>query len=909
MMFSRQAITIINTPQRSPTVPGVFTKTSFLTGLQVDGTIISEVGDPELVPTWFGSVAGYSLRKSRIKPKTRPFTPYGGIQTFSGLSSPVVEVIPLPSVGSRVVLTPRLAPLLNSFLSKTYSWRSDMTVILHIPVPLGMSVLMRVYCPEIDASTKTRGIIWKPGSCQTLALHVGWDVDVPIIRRNEARKGCNGLTLAVETTEDNSSDQASTPYSMIVWWFPHNIEGYGWNEPGSSGVTAPESWQFQPVDPPPTESSIPIWGEEQMMEDSNTEVTPGGLGDAAEPGSSLVGTPSLEEPTSTEATIPKEIGQPAEHKAPKVPDQTSSLNQKWHKLTSLTFAFENEVGTFKEVRVIPSTISGKGEGLFRPFRRNVFCAPSRKGDQLRGLEFKIVSNRAPSFAGVIQVRTVTTSRFSSGDVYYHTVGGEPTIFSDYGHPFVAESNSGSDQRAIISPWRKASTWSSSFDVRLLCLNYIQERTSLTITIFVRPGGMRFSVPIKPKARPNAGSQAIMDGMRASIDRISQALFRLHQEDEEPIQAQEQMMEDPATEGESAEIAPTGTSSGYAGLAEPIPVNAEDSGDLSQDIYWVRIGDVLLQENTPTGVTLRLPAVIDVNGAGDENTITERFSRFTDITPTRQGLYGPVAGKWAVKLRPPANMTFDIESVCLPPELNEEAATRIFGLDSILSIAGSAINSLGGSLLGGAINTVGNALGGIIGGPVGGIVSNVLGGVLGGGTSSQEATTSETTPAPEKDAQLITGDINFSRFLEFFKSFDGSEDNEPAWPTLLLNLVNLLGSVALRADGIPATVYIRMDSVQCTRAAWERLNDLPAPKALHLSLPVDLEGFGIFMQDCGRSRKPQAAKLIRQCFTVLTSRRLDRTFRYDLTRLNQEPEASQDALAAVFTRLSRVNIRV
>jgi hypothetical protein len=251
----------------------------------------------------------------------------------------------------------------------------------------------------------------------------------------------------------------------------------------------------------------------------------------------------------------------------------------------------------------------------------------------------------------------------------------------------------------------------------------------------------------------------------------------------------------------------------------------------------------------------------LDGAGGENPVTERFSRFVDHAPTRQGMYGPVMGKYFIKLRPPAHITADLQHVAVPGDMSTEVAIRFFGLDSILSLAGGALSSVGGSLLSGAIDTVGNFIG------------DTLGGLF--GTSSQGQSQPNPTPAPEAAAPALSGDLPFSRFLEFMKSFDGAPDMDLKTIQLLMKFVNFIGtdSNARAIESIPASLYLQLDSVESTRSTYARTVDIPDTVTLRSEIPLDAHGLLDVMEAALVSNTERGDAIYRKCLSFVVKRGL------------------------------------
>lgn len=838
------------------------------------------------VKTWFGSTPGFVLRKSQISPKTRPYTPWGSLLMPDGLGCHYSGILNIPAAGTSLYIHPSMHIELSSMIERYQCVRADVTYIINAPMPLGASLLLEMMAPEIDASTQTRSVRWKPGTLPCVAATIGWDSDVPIIRKSTAsRKGHPGLSLQLSCVEDNSVDTVHKPLQAQIWIYVHNVECFGRKEQGDGSGKVPEVFVFKPLTPPAPEAYLELTDEESNDEEDSiyyAQADDGGSANAAPTvgeghavGEPTPGVSDIPEPASTDEIKVLDDPKPADNSGKtSKPAPTKGLNQKWFRETSLVFDENTRQITFT---TRPYIRPRKGEDMGVPFRKYVWCAPSRRGNVLQGIEFKLVSVRNPQIAGMIVCQT--TGNQQNYNNIWHELGGTDTRFFDYPAPFATPEN-GVDQRACISPWRRTSGYETTVDFALTCFNYAQAQSpKVSVTLFSRPGKMRFNTPMKPRPRPK--KEVILDLQGTDGEFIFAIAHSFHQHmvrNHEVFQAQA-----------DEEAAPM-PSEGFEGLvhdcADTVGLDTEDIQDQDLGHFWINAGKVDLKtDGSIVGITLDLQKMLDENSLGGETQVSEFMSRFANIHPMKIGAFGPVVGTYHLKIRPPAGITFDVEHVCLPSEMNDEAALRIFGLDSILGIAGSAISSIGGSLVSGAINTIGGVLGGVL--------NPIL------GAASPNSSRAEETQAP-----AISGDIPFSRFLQYLKSFPGTEENELFAPTLLLKLRDLLSSDPTRAipASFPATLYVEPQMLKGMRAVFDRSMDLPVQRSLRLTLPVGYEEFAAFMQNLGLNGSPIAVDLGNRCITVLAKSNFN-NFSYDLANLMSEHPATHEEKEIVYYKIN------
>jgi hypothetical protein len=834
---------------RSPAFPSLPLDSSDYFQPLLNGALVSEVGDAVPVPYWNGKCQGFELRKSRIRPR-RLLQQCGGMVIGEAMCPPVWETFELPAVGTSKVFQPKIHGMLSRLLKWCQQSHADMTAIVYIPAPLGFSMLLRVDAPELDSTTTTRGVKWKPSQIPCIPFFLGWNVDVPAVYKDGARLGNNGLAIRIETIEDACSEGMQDPRQGFICWYPSNVEISEWVSPTAAnfaGVLPPDSWLFAELPAPEPSNNVTEFSYLPSTQSDESESTPALSGETPDPGPSLAGTEG-ETPAPAQTEVIKPTPVPKDAMGPASSKGGAALNQKWTKITTLDISKETKARN--TITVNPNARTFKGEDLARPFRKYVWVAPSLRGEEYKGMEFKLVSNVSPYIRGFLFARITSSAFPNHGDVYWHELGGASTQFYEWGESLVAATN----QRRVTSPWRRVSEYTSVIDVNVGILMTAQTAAKGTLTVYARPGKLRFNVPTKPRKVPSS--------VLKSVTRSNEMAFLMHCR--ELLNAHDvvpQLL--PATQGLEGtdEERATAKEDPFCGVSNPLSCG-EDTFFEDVDHFVTKVADFNIPTNGDVlSLSLDLTKVPDLDGAGGENPVTERFSRFVDHAPTRQGMYGPVMGKYFIKLRPPAHITADLQHVAVPGDMSTEVAIRFFGLDSILSLAGGALSSVGGSLLSGAIDTVGNFIGDTIGGLF--------------GTSSQGQSQPNPTPAPEAAAPALSGDLPFSRFLEFMKSFDGAPDMDLKTIQLLMKFVNFIGtdSNARAIESIPASLYLQLDSVESTRSTYARTVDIPDAVTLRSEIPLDAHGLLDVMEAALVSNTERGDAIYRKCLSFVVKRGL------------------------------------
>jgi len=191
-----------------------------------EGNVISEVGFAEKcsLPCVGTDFLAFPLR-DRPKPRFEPQFVFGGIDLGHAYSAMQPRLISLPIVGSKITLDPILT-VDQLRLIQSYDYvRADATWVVQIPSPLGVAMVLRAYAPELDSTTETRGVRWKPNAVTAIAFKTSWSNDLAYVDKTTGRIGQSGLSIVIETVEDNSVDQVNTPLRATIWCAVHDLRG------------------------------------------------------------------------------------------------------------------------------------------------------------------------------------------------------------------------------------------------------------------------------------------------------------------------------------------------------------------------------------------------------------------------------------------------------------------------------------------------------------------------------------------------------------------------------------------------------------------------------------------------------------------------------------------------------------
>lgn len=487
-----------------------------------------------------------------------------------------------------------------------------------------------------------------------------------------------------------------------------------------------------------------------MTDVQNTEVQ-------AEGATTLVDTEvanTVELTPRKDTPLPQE-SKPGPGKAQTKKNQTGAINARFTPVTRIT-AGEAATLTWSSVTINPYTFTARGESFNLAWKRNLWQGGSQSMGYLTGLQLQIVITRPPQISGMLEFKDSTRGASTR---YHVDFGGRvefPVMTNVIANP--------TRPRHWNTPVVRTNEASVVVRYRPIAFNRTADIAEVKVNVFARPGHATFHTPIKPKPRGVSAFAALAEDLEVSIQEA----------DDEPFLA-------PEAGGEPEEGA--------------FDTYYQDD-DIDQDHYWIRVWEGNLTPGVTTAVPLNLSVIQDVSEPGtDETTINQKFDRFAHVMPMEEsdGDLGPTIGEYVIHTRLPTGVAASLAHVCLPDDLSDEVAIRIFGLSSVLSLATSALSSIGGPVVSGLINTVPKLIGGIAG--------NLLGGKP---ADEQPAANESAKPAS------VGGKIPLARFIQFLKPVAQNLIADPTFSTLAMELFDLLSNDSTRAiTSIPAAVYIKM----------------------------------------------------------------------------------------------------
>nr|QIJ25854.1 hypothetical protein [Warroolaba Creek virus 1] len=754
-----KTITAINRPHDAHRFPGLVAAGDSL--IETDDPMLmsgavsnSEVGNARPFRTQFGTYLGYQMR-GRRKQKI-PSHLFGKVNLGDAFSYFDTQILKLPAVGGSLHIQPFCSAFQRLLIDACYSCTADAQIILKVDEPFGGSQLIELYCPEMDETSKTRGLRWKPSIQSSILLNIPFSSDVRF-RLNASsdakqRIGFPGLGVMLRVIEESSTETLVKPLNITVFTCINNLVCVGY-KPGSMLETfspLPGYLKFWPAKRPA------IVAEKQM--DLIDFSSPGVVGD------SDVQPPPKVVQDETPEVAPVKDDQPVESvikvsSSPKgkktAKPNAGQIANRWILHSDYLIDATVLSLSWKNIKIIPNSLPGGGDAISRQFRRNVWCSGSEELGFMTGLRVRIVTNKPPHVAGTIEF---SSSANGGTQRTYCELGSavEFEVMFDV-HRIIDESSGRSiTNRSLNSPWLRTTDSSCTFGYRLVSFNRSSELSGIKFQVFLSSGSINVQVPIRPKALPTNSAVGVFQRLAQSVG-YTPVEFQMDKLGPSPVQ----------------------------GL-EPGEIECGDADDeaLDHDSFWVRMPDIMATPGKPVMVDLNLARVTDQFGNDStNNSITEKFARHANVIPAAMGPYGPVVGEYKLVPRFPTGITANLAHVSLPGDMNLETAEYVFGLSSILGIAGSALASIGGPLITGAINTVGNLAKPLLGEGIVDGVMNIASGLMGGlGQAPSTAT---------QTSHSIGGDIPISRDREYLKMIDSTEQEDPAFGKLLVQLLDVM----------------------------------------------------------------------------------------------------------------------
>lgn len=769
-----------------------------------NGNIISEVGPPIVLnlPIMQDSFLAYCLRRKRRV--VLPRHVFGKLGLGDAFSALLPYNIALPIVGTSTILQPIVTTEQATLIKMYKNVQADFVWIIHIPSPLGVSALVEVYAPEIDAQTKTRSVRFRPAGVNTIAFFVPWSNDLSMVRREDGRKGQSGGAIAIRVVEDNTTDQVNTPLTVTVYQATINVN-CNTKEPTEFDHDVIRGLEFIPLVEPTQE-------EFEFHSDSvqTVEVQAEGVGNIADqiridatPASVLA--PEVEKP----------VGKPTKAKGTRsTKNQTGLAGARW---------FENSVfiiGTsdplvWKNLTVDPYNLTTKGENISKAFRRNVWAAGSEEAGYARFLKIKVVIARPPSISGVVEFQD---SRNSSSR-YLVELGGNVELDLIPRH-FSGATVQGRP-RYYNNPFLRTDECVSDFRYRVTGFNRTSETADVSCRLLVKTGNTYFDVPTKP--RPEGSTLSWLVEMLTDFTEQKDLQYLM----DEPIIGFERHSDDESHDQFDSEdqVAPLAGEGSYEG---EINAGGAFDEDIEQDEFAVEIW----RGNLPVGqlvtIPLNMALIPDLSGTGGISAIAQKFERNAHIVPTGKGNLGPRLGFYTIESRLPTTISGQISHVSLPGDMSDEAAAFAFGLGDILSVATSALQAIGGPTISAGISA---------GRAIFDAIKNI-GGKLINNSNSDSA-----------NQPSASGPIDVSRFVNLLKPILENEASDPTFGSLLVQARDFIGSDGQSLTDIPARIWARMNETMVERSLFDRILSPSNTMVNEIIIPYDRWGHIVDLFGC------------------------------------------------------------
>lgn len=852
-----QKITIRDMPHR---IRGTFGNLSSkeMTQNAEAGRVISEVGDGTFVshPAMESKFYAYKLRQKRTYKV--PGHVFGKAHIGDAFSAFLSIPFTVPAVGSSITLNP-VVTYEQSVLLNLYKYtHASAYWIVVVPSPLGTGLMLRAYAPEVDVTTETRGVRWRTQTMPCVAFDLPWSNDVTMISKDAPRQGQSGLSLKIQTVEDNSVVDLNTPITGVAFCCVHDLNLSGLRETNFDPVRI-LGLDFSPV-AGAFHEEVPDIIVQMMEEELNADATNSVLEEDSQ--TSVANVVAL--PIEKLAPGPKKPKKTAASK-----NQTGNLNAIWIDWVPVVFS-AMIMNVFQNLTFNPYTFTNRGESFNLPYRRNIWTSGNRTKGYVTTIAIKWPIPRPPQISGIFEV--VDSRNKSSRTIILYGETKELEVM-----PRNFSIVPPTPVRYVNNPWLRTNEAAVDFRYRLLCQNRNGDIADISTKLMVRPSGTIFQGPVKPRARASAlGLDWMVEELEIALDTIT-----LHMDDGEG----EQIHDAPSTDitDDTNSIAP------LAGDQEEFGETNETSGEgeyLDQSEFGIEVFRGEIPINEPIVIPLNLSVITDFSGDGTNNPLTQIFERYVHVQPGAPGPFGPRVGKYIIKVRLPATIAGDIAHVYLPNDVNDEAVAFTFGLTNILGIATAALQGIGGPLLSGAVQVGRNILGGTL--------SKLLGGI-----------TSKFNNSDTADNVALGGDLSLSRFMNFLKPIAQNEALDPTFGSLLIQARDFFDNFNGRIlTTIPISVFARMDNFEVERAAWVRTTVPLMTLENRIWLPRDRLPYFIDLFNSNTSTLVEGSIqniAFRKLISVLMNRNLSTLKTLALDEITSETPISQMALQQIIAR--------
>lgn len=769
-----------------------------------NGNIVSEVGPPETVflDCYNKDFLCYNLRKHR-KYRT-PMHVFGKMYLGGAYSAFTPDIVTLPAVGTRNVINPLLTPEQIRLISMYRYVNGDVYWIIHVPAPLGVGVLIEVFAPELDSSTTTRSVRFRPSGVTTIAVSCPWSNDLTMVPTGSGRVGQSGGALGIRIVEDNTTDQVNTPLNITLYCCVTSVvctskivDDFEGNRLAAFNFTP------QPDPPTPEVSAFVEHGDDE--EKPSAEVTAEGVAELHEQN-------VIDDTPASEIAVPAEepVGKPTVPKGSRsTKNQTGIPGARW--IEAMTFTIgPNNFLVWQNLTLDPRNLTARGENISLAYRRNVWVSGSEKAGYARTLKTKIIITRPPSISGVIEVQD---SRNNSSRYLVEFGGNVEVDLMLRNHAGVAPQ---ARPRYYNNRFVRTDEAQVDWRYRVTGFNRTSDIADVSVRVLVRQGNAYFDVPTKPRPQATTLGWLVEEFKEFTEKKDLQYLageeirgFIEHGDEDNgnfrailnaPRILNTMARDDQGNNNYDSEqfVTAEAGEGGYYGETNP---GGAFNEDIDQDNFAVEIWRGMLPVGAITTIPLNLSLVEDESGTGGLSTIAQKFQRFAHVVASKEGNLGPQIGSYTIDCRLPTTIAGQISHVSLPGDMLDEAAVFAFGLGDILSMATSALQAVGGPALSAGISA-GRAIFDVIKS-------------IGGKTSEQS--NSDTANMPS-----LSGPIDISRFVNLLKPVLTNELADPTFGALLVQARDFIDSAGIPLTEIPARVWARMNDAQVERSVFDRL---------------------------------------------------------------------------------------
>nr|ACN94449.1 ORF5 [Nasonia vitripennis virus] len=245
--------------------------------------------------------------------------------------------------------------------------------------------------------------------------------------------------------------------------------------------------------------------------------------------------------------------------------------------------------------------------------------------------------------------------------------------------------------------------------------------------------------------------------------------------------------------------------------------------IDQDDFWVCIDQFDLKPGQKHATPYCPWALSDILNPESESPIVQKMERFSNLEPRVGGDKGPAFGQYRLIAHLPQNIAANIAHISVPGDMGVETVGLRFDiLGSLLGIAGSALTSIGGPLITGAIDAVQGIvkdvpiIGGVLN-DLGDIAKEVVGGTGNSPTEPVDQPQQPTVTPAGPTSKEVRGRLEGPRYLDYIKMFTDDVTVNDVIGQVVFELVDLIG-----ADKIPCRLLAKVgDMASFTRSVFNR----------------------------------------------------------------------------------------